>query len=575
MNAAVERRGKSLAPALAGLLLAVAYPPYNQGWAAWIAPVLLWWAWQGRAPGRGPLAGTILGGLLWSAALFHPLWVVEGGTWAQRWGGFAAVCAALIAFLLAFALLWRRLAGPGAPGWRTALAGAASWVALEYGLRQAAAGFSPYLGVTQWQGPLLNAAAYGGVHGVSALIVLGSGALAAALGGAVRTPPGVHRARAGSGRKPQGEGRAAASGWAVALGGAALVALLLSSGGLLRVPDAKADQSLAANAGGTAFIAVLVQPGWSPADYDAAAAGGIGGHERLLSQVLAASRAAVENLQGDPGLGRSLGEPDGGPAEPVLVIWPETTLHVPALSIPRFAAMVHAFARESHVALLAGLPHPAPADRPGGAAHPSAPEFNSAFFIDASGNIAGRYDKVYVIPIAEAHYRGGERVAALPASPAPGWDGPAIGVGICSDAVEPRHAREAVLAGATSLHYLASLGRIGRLARLEEAFLAFRAAEHRLHVTQVATTGPTKVVGPDGRTLQALESSEAGALAQRIPARSGEPTVYTVYGDWPVAAAGLLLLAFGMGDALPWRSKGRRGGGGQRRRGRGAAAHQR
>lgn len=540
MNSALERRVRTIAPALAGLLLAAAYPPYNQEWTAWIAPIPLWWAWQGRAPDRGPLFGTALGGLLWSAALFHPLLVVEGGTWVQRWGGFAAVCAALAAFLLGFAHLWRRLAGAGSSLWRTALAGAAGWVALEYVLRTGAAGFAPYLGVTQWQGPLLKAAAYGGVHGVSALIVLGSGALAAALGRACGKRAEENRARAGGRLTTAREGRSGAWGWTVALSGAALVALLLSDGRVLTPTGGEQDRTVPAGAGESAFVAVLVQPGFRPADYAAAAADGIDGHERLLAQVLAASRAALQRLEPDS---------DGRPAEPVVVMWPETTLHVPALSMRGLAEAIRAFTRESGVALLAGLPHPAPLGEPGGTAHPHAPEYNSAFFIDAAGKIVGRYDKVYVIPIAEAHYRGGEAVAALPFALAEGWAGRAIGVGICSDAVEPRHARQAVLAGATSLHYLASLSRIGSLAHLEEAFLAFRAAEHRLYVTQVATTGATKVVGPDGRTVSVLEE-EAGALIVRIPARSGGPTLYTLLGDWPVAAAGLLLVAFGLGDAL-------------------------
>ncbi len=77
--------------------------------------------------------------------------------------------------------------------------------------------------------------------------------------------------------------------------------------------------------------------------------------------------------------------------------------------------------------------------------------------------------------------------------------GHGVGVGICSDVVAPDHALAAVRAGASSLHYLASLGHIGSIARLERRSWC-SGPRSTVFVTQTATTGFTLVVDPRGRS---------------------------------------------------------------------------
>ena len=613
MSAVRGQRWQAVAAAASGLLLLAAYPPYGQAWVAWFALVPLLAAWQGRSPLVGPVAvGTLVGGLLWGAGVFHPVLAAEGAPWSERLLGFAVLTCGVAAFLLLFACLFRwwtvRL---GAPQWRGLVVAPALWIAMEYVSRAVAAGFSPYFGVTQAQAPVVQVAPLAGIHGVGALLVAVNVALSTAL---VRR---LSRSEAAGGRerKRASVDAHALRGWAALSAGVAIVALALVQGALA-LPDvitaggaaaavgAPASHGAAAEAEAEAPVAgeeareilmVLVQPYITPAEYEAAASGGYPAHDALLREVLELTGTALAGVDrsgprfdrnGDgSGLESERGTATGGPA-PVLVTWPETTLHVPALSDPAMRETILAFAQAQGASLLVGLPRPAlepalGADRNESAGPPGVQPggYNSAFLIRADGVVAETYDKVHVIPIAEAQYARGREVRAVaPFDATPtaagnpgGAAGHLIGIGICSDVVEPRHARRAVLAGAQSLHYLSSLAQVGHLSHLAVAFLTFRAVEHRLHATLTATTGPTVVVDPRGVEVASLAGAAPGALVVRVPARSGAPTPYTRYGDWPVGAAGLLLGAMGLAELA--RLAGRTGGEARRprRRFQGAA----
>jgi len=564
-----------------GLLLLLSYPPFNRSWLAWFALVPLLLASQ-PATGRGAPLAALAAGAVWGGGIFYPLLFVEGGMPGERLLGFLLTTGAVSAFLASYAALYAvlvrraRLRRPGGTAALiTVLGAAALWVALEYGMRTAAVGFSVYLGVTQWQTSWARSlAALGGIHAVSGMVVLANTAVAR---GVAVILHGWRPAQA----RPAGVG-----GWKA---GAALAAIGAVSIALFAWPawttlrpgveaiagrDAIAAVEAGVAAGGGAgaeYTVVLVQPGITPAEYDRATS--VDDQLGLLGRTVELTGRALRGLAGVDGTGDYEAPSSSGGT---LVVWPETTLHVPLMEHGLLRLFVEVIVRRYGIHLLAGFPrahwevYPTPRPAPGAAAPApdasgptagnavgagtaggaegppgarDARERNAAYFFGPDGGVLAVYDKVNVIPIAEERYAAGDgvRVFPLPAAGAPAF----LGVGICSDVVEPGHARALVRAGATSLHYIASLSRIGTLAGLERAFLSFRAAEHGVYVTQTATTGPTLVVGPSGDLVDALDGPGPGTLAVRIRERKGG-TLYTRYGDWPAGAAGTILLLTGL-----------------------------
>ena len=196
-------------PALTGLLLLLAYPPYDLSALAWCALVpLLWCVFLGvdeprdsrplssgrrrrtgvgkggRAASSWDRAVTLawVGGLVWGIGLFYPLLMIREGTWVERVGGTAIIALLTATMLSLFYAAAVRITSALAPGrrWLSIPLFASLWVCLEYLIRAVAVGFSTYLGVTQWRVPaLLGVASIGGIYAVTWLIVAANTAIAA------------------------------------------------------------------------------------------------------------------------------------------------------------------------------------------------------------------------------------------------------------------------------------------------------------------------------------------------------------------------------------------------------------
>lgn len=570
----------SLGPVLTALLLLVSYPTIGVPYVAWVALVpLLWSAARARIRARF-LAGCALGGALWGAAIFYPLFFVEDGTWIQRTVGFLALVIALAVFLFLFGRMSlpspkkRPMSVMGMPPpsfLRRTMKQMASvfylaglWVVLEYLLRWIAAGFSPYFGLTQWEmGFASSVASVGGVYAVSWLLVAVNGLVAHLVLALTGTDPAPKRSfqMSVTAREFVLSDRVFP-----ALFGAAALGLVVSYGSLATgLPPSLSEGS----AGGGTIELHLVQPNFTPARYNESFT--VESQRELMYEAIALT---------DRSLFRR-----GGAGENSLVIWPETVLHVDALALPDFQLVLAASARRWQSNLLIGLPT---AIEGGSIGHRQAAsslntdsfvdrisrwfggpaqERNSAILLSSDGRVIGQYDKVYVIPIAEAQFAAGHEVKPLEVG------GLSLGIGICSDVVVGDHAWQAVRAGATSLHYIASLGRIGTIVQLEQALLALRAAEHGVFVTQTATTGPTVVVDPRGRIVNSLPQDEPGVLSVtlHIGAEPGTdsysggvfpgtdhssdlatdvmvstPTPYTRFGDWPVLFSAVMVIGLGL-----------------------------
>lgn len=548
-------------PLMSGLLLLAAYPPIGRSGLAWVALApLLWAALHGGGPGgalqrhaglRALLAWSFAGGLLWGAGLFYPLLFIQEGTAAERVGG-AAIIALLMATILtlfaASAVATSQIAPAGRRPWLAPPLLASAWVCAEYAVRAVAAGFSSYLGVTQWQAPaMLALAAYGGIYGVTWLIVAANAVVVEAVVWLARVT-GRRRLTLPKRRAAGVDARAGRMGlmsslsrarwYLIAVGGATLIAVLAGGevGPLRRLAatgvegTARADQAVTTGLPSSPLHVVLVQPFIVPSEYRAAQT--VATQQELWRTSFDLARHAVSAAH------------EGA----TLVIMPETMVHYAAWDDPLFRETVATFARSLHVYWLGGLPRSFDPGRDAGLGNPDPDrrDRNSAFLVDPKGMLRHVYDKVYVIPIAEKQFAPGRSVGVVDAG------GHWIGAGICSDVVAPDHALATARAGAQSLHYIASLEHIGAIAQLEQAFVAFRAAEHRMYVTQTATTGFTLVADPAGRIVARADATGPGAVTFTIDARRS-PTPYTRLGDWVPLIAGILALAGGLVRRRPRR----------------------
>jgi len=166
---------------LSGGLLILCFPPYCQGWLAWVALV----PWL-RAVIRGrrvwTLLGTWLSGLVFFAGLMSWLRLFGPGVWGYF---LILVLSAVESLAFAAAALAIRLAHPRG-AWAMIIAAGCAWVTFEWARSLGAFGLSwGMLGLSQAPYPcVVRWASWFGVPGISFAIVVFNAAIVAALPGA-------------------------------------------------------------------------------------------------------------------------------------------------------------------------------------------------------------------------------------------------------------------------------------------------------------------------------------------------------------------------------------------------------
>ena len=187
--------------------------------------------------------------------------------------------------------------------------------------------------------------------------------------------------------------------------------------------------------------------------------------------------------------------------------------------------------------------------------------YNSAFLIDGSGRVHGRYDKHVLIPFGE-YIPGASLFPSLyELSPQTGQFTPGTAIQtldvpgkvriaplICYEDVPAGIARTMTAGGAEALLTIFNDAWFGRsMAPYQhEAIAIWRAIENRRYFLRVGNAGVSGVVDPFGRVLDRLGMFTAESLRTEIRPLRFE-TVYTRYGDvfaWSaVGATALGLLA--------------------------------
>ncbi len=237
---------------------------------------------------------------------------------------------------------------------------------------------------------------------------------------------------------------------------------------------------------------------------------------------------------------------------PALVLWPEAPAPFYYYDDPSFRDQMNNMARLASVPVIFGGVARTAQGRP----------LNSAIYLSGEGQLAGRYDKRFLVPFGEfipplfgwikkisseaGDFEPGTKVETFVAG------GHAIGPFICYEAAFPHLVREVAQAGADVFVNLSNDGYFGRsAARAQHLLLArMRAVENHRWLLRSTNDGITASIDPAGRVWDRY------ADAQRVVGRlrfgwEKEQTPYTRTGDWfawgcllaGLAAAGMERLA--------------------------------
>ncbi len=526
--------------ALGGLVLAAAYPPFDFGGAAWLAPAPLF-----LAPPRRRWRSVFFEGFIFGAAFFlvSLFWLVTV-TWVG-WFFLALACACFPGvWRLGMAPLLRRLhlrAGSGErgdgrrpSGWLGAglvFWGAVLWVALEWVRAHIFSGFPWNLvGVSLWRSDFVrDLAAFTGVYGGSALALAANAAFSSAV---VRW---VRNFRHGT---PRGLPWDLAAGAGV-LAGAALLAMHAPR---LGRPD-------------RVLRVAVVQGGlpqmreWSQKQLDEA----LRVYDRLTRDIAA--------------------------AHPDLIVWPETAIPAPLRYDARYAGMMARLLADVPAEFLIGTIDYRPAVRSGTgvSAKTALPDvYNSAFLFDRRGRLVQVYDKIHPVPFGEytpfeSIWPWLSRWIGMGRGLTPGRrytifrlpHGVLAGVNICYEDVFPEISRAFVRRGATVLITITNDAWYAHSAGSRQHLIhaVFRAAEERRPLLRAGNNSDSCLVAADGRITGLLRDPQTGnrfvrgARVYRVPVWERPPlTFYARYGDiFAGVCVGLAGFWFGfLGVRLLW-----------------------
>ena len=519
------RRAAVLAMTSAALLI-LAFPSFNQSWAAWIALVPWLLFLRGATPRAALLWSSLIGFVFFLASMW---WLIHVTV-----AGWLILCAYLALYFGAFGWLVTALAtrrkdqATGRTRWgrrEFIWLVPAVWVASEYARSRVLSGLGwnllAYSQTTRLQ--LIQIADVTGVWGVSFVVVLVNVVIADML----------HAVSWRKGRRA--EDHAALPQATSRLTAGLIVWLLALAYGAWRLDHLPAGSS----------VRVAVVQGNIPQEekWDEAA------RESIVSRYEGLTREAARS-------------------RPQLIVWPETA--TPGyLDLDEFVTQrVSALARSVGIPLLVGAPM----------GYLDAAQWritNSAALLDPDGAIRQRYDKLHLVPFGEfvpfeaqaPWLRGilppiGEfspgmhptvfrlanrepRATSRAAAPPP------FSVLICFEDIFPQIARRFVREGARLLLVITNDAWFGPTAAAYQHAQAstFRAVELRVPVVRAANTGWSGCIDPAVRWVDRVHHASgkelfvAGTQTCEVPTGSSH-TVYCRWGDW--FALGCVLVSLGV-----------------------------
>jgi len=484
--------------AATGLLLTASFPKTDCGFFAWIAFVPLFYALKGAPPLKSLMLG-MLSGIVHYATLLY--WIADV---IHHYGQLPRLVGALVLLLLVlylsfypglFSMIINRLSARSLPYYLTA---PFVWVALEYIKSFLITGF-PWenLGHSQhnWL-RLIQISDMFGVYGLSAIII----AVNSALFEALDTLSG---------------GRSFA--WKPVLGVALVMVGFLSYGTWRIETTDRAIKNAPKRMIGVVQGNIDQSLKWLPSFQ----------HETLRRY----GALTAATLKKDPDL----------------IIWPETALPFYFLHDEELTNQTQELVRDCRVYFVLGSPSFSKTSQ-------ETRYYNSAYLVDPKGDIAGKYDKVHLVPYGEyiplkqyfpflnklvqavGDFDSGRPGQVLP------WEDSKIGVLICFEAIFPELARSMVRNGAQLLVNITNDAWFGRSSAPYQhlSMVVFRAVENHRAVARAANTGISSFVDPAGRLLAETPLFEQATRTRELPLMN-QQSFYARYGD--VFALGCILMS--------------------------------
>ena len=489
---------------LSGILLILAFPPYDLGWLSWVGLVPLLLAMHGRTPKYGFFLCFVFSFTFFTGVC---RWVLEVGSYTLVHHLLVNLILGmpLALFGLAFGFVSRRWGGTLA-----LLTAPFVWVSLEYARSNLSFLSLPWglLAHSQYQVPsIIQISTVTGAYGVSFLILLVNSAFTAA----------ILRLFSQLGRHKQ-PAYAVPSRWgtiSLMLAAAALTGLALLHGHIsLRKPIAGKKLKVSIVQGNIAQAKK-----WDPK------------YAEFIMQTYA---KLTQEASKD---------------RPALIIWPEAATPRAIDLDRRLYSQVRHLAENAGTYLLLGSSSYQKFKRKG----PQKLKYtNSAFLISPDTKAEyQRYDKIHLVPFAEYVPLKG----AIPwsyiqapnvASYIPGREytifeclGSRFGVTICWESIFPELFRKFVKNGAEFMINVTNEGWFSNPAIFYQyvSMNVFRAVENRVYVVRCANTGVSCFIDPYGRIVDRVRDTTGRDLFVRgvltrtvIPMESR--TIYTRYGDW-------------------------------------------
>ena len=494
---------------LSGLLLLLAFPPFDLSALAWIGlvPLLL----AGRSP-RSALLLSGLTGLVFFVGIFSWIWTVPAFNVLD--GCLVAVYLASYFALWGLGVAWIR----SRTGLPLPIVAAPLWVTLEYARGHAGFLSLPWmlLGYSQYQTTsLIQVTSLTGVYGLSFLIVLINASLVEAL----------------AWLRVRGEPRAAAfprgpRPIALPVSALLLAATFAYGHAVLSQPDD----------GDRVRIAIVQGNVPQTLKWDAAY------RKATLERYARLTRKAAEQ-------------------SPVLIVWPETATPGDVQHDPELRRVIGQLAVATGTHLLVGSSEHAKFTQ----RELHGKFFNSLVLVTPRGEMAAEYRKIRLVPFGEYEPLGGlvkwpRAIAATVGNSVAGTEYLLFHVGdltfgatICWENLFPDLVREFAKTGARFMVNATNEAWFGETSAAAQflAISALRAAENRVAIARATNTGISAFIDPFGRITERLrgpggqELFVEGQLVGEVPL-SSRTTPYTRYGDvfafLQIGGSGLLLI---------------------------------
>jgi apolipoprotein N-acyltransferase len=223
--------------------------------------------------------------------------------------------------------------------------------------------------------------------------------------------------------------------------------------------------------------------------------------------------------------------------DPDLVIWPETALPFYFLHEGDLTVETLRLVRASRAYFLLGSPSFSKTGQ-------RTRYYNSAYLVDPSGKVMGKYDKVHLVPYGEyvplkryfpflgkmveavGDFDSGNEGQVL------SWGDDRVGVLICFEAIFPELARSMVQNGAKLLINITNDAWFGKSSAPYQhlSMVVFRAVENHRAVARAANTGISAFVDPVGRLLDETPLFEEAIRTRSLPMMSNK-SFYARHGD--------------------------------------------